>query len=95
MISDFSNEYILNISNIIHTPKHQKVPQKLEAYDINMSVVVVSFGGEGVTIYNSKNKKKRGTFVYKSLHKHECSFLLGKYMIGEWLDYKGSTDLTF
>lgn len=94
MISDFSNEYILNISNIIHTPKHQKVPQKLEAYDINMSVVVVSFGGRRLQ-YTILKIKKRGTFVYKSLHRHECSFLLGKYMIGEWLDYKGSTDLTF
>ena len=67
MISDFSNEYILNISNIIHTPKHQKVPQKLEAYDINMSVVVVSFlGGRGLQ-YTILKIKKREEHLYISL----------------------------
>lgn len=40
MINDFNNEYILNTPNIIHTPKHLKVPQNLEAYNVNISLVL-------------------------------------------------------
>lgn len=44
MINDFNNEYILNTPNIIHIPKHQKVPQNLEAENINISLVGLVFG---------------------------------------------------
>lgn len=54
MINDFNNEYILNTPNIIHTPKHQKMPQKTEAYNINISLVFILLI---FTIYKSKKKE--------------------------------------
>lgn len=58
MINDFNNEYILNTPNIIHISKHQKVPQNLEAYNINISLVGFFLGG-GMSMHKSVKKQKR------------------------------------